>query len=204
MIPHVIARLSAVLHGLTLLAVASCESTDRRLAEFAQRAHEQQAQQNQRLAEQSSAVVKQSQEVAAAAHDLVEHDAVARRELLEAQQHWQQQTHVERADLDRQRREVDNERKLAAQAVIRDPVIGQAIVTVGLALAALLPLVLTAYALRRLPERSASEELFDDLLLDEWTGTNPAAPRGVCFDDSGPSPRLGRAEGPSFDSDVAG
>jgi hypothetical protein len=179
MVPHVLARLAASLPAMTLVAIISCESTDRRLAEFAQRATEQQARQNERLAEQSTSIVKQSQEVAAAAHDLVEQDAAARRELLQAHDQWRQQTSAEQANLDQQRRQIDSERKAAAQAAVRDPIVGQAIITVGLALAALLPLVLTAYALCRMPERGVSDRLLDDLLMEELS----SAAVGDCTSD---------------------
>ena len=47
--PQTIAvRAAAVLKMLTLVLVASCESQDRRLAEYAHRAAEQQARQNER------------------------------------------------------------------------------------------------------------------------------------------------------------
>ena len=46
---------------------------------------------NQQQARQSEQVARQSREIASAAHDLVEQDAAARRELLEAQARHQEQ-----------------------------------------------------------------------------------------------------------------
>jgi cell division protein ZapA (FtsZ GTPase activity inhibitor) len=68
----------------TLMVMAGCESHDRRLADYAQRASEQQARQNERMAKQSETVTRQSQELVSAAHELVEQDAAARRELIQA------------------------------------------------------------------------------------------------------------------------
>lgn len=175
MVPNA-ARINGMLAGLILFAVTSCESTDRRLTDFAERAHEQQARQNENWAEQSRAMAQQSHEVAAAARELVEQDAMARRDLLDAHQQLQQQAHGERVDLDRQRREIDHDRKAAAQSAVRDSVIGQAILTVGLALAALVPLVVTTYALRQLPGNFASDQLLADLLADATWPNRDATP----------------------------
>jgi hypothetical protein len=212
MVPNVPARMNTLLQGLIVLGATSCESTDHRLAEFAQRTNEQQVRQNERLAEQATVMVQQSQEVTQAAHDLVQQDAAARRELLEAHQQFQQQTHAQRAGLDRersdiqrelsnlehQRGEIDRERK----AAVSDPVIGQAIVTVGLALAALVPLVLTALALRKLPDRSAGELLLDDFLLDQWSAAGDPA-KDAAVTQAGCAPRLASADSLPVDGDTA-
>jgi hypothetical protein len=159
-------KTAAILKGLTLTLIASCDSQDRRIAEYAQRAAEQQARQNERMVQQSEAITKQSQEVTSAAHKLVEQDASARRDLIQAQDKLQEQYHAERLNLDRQRQQLDTERKAAAQAAVRDPVIAQAIITAGLFLAALLPMIVTLYALRRLPEQRPVDELLGDPLID--------------------------------------
>jgi hypothetical protein len=164
-----IVQLIAIVPGLTMLAVTSCESTDHRLTEFVQRSSDQQSRQNERLAEQSTAIAKQSQEVAATAHDLVQQDAAARRDMLQAQDQWQRQISSERSDLDLQRRELDGERKEAARAAVRDPVIGQAMITAATMLAALLPLLIAAYAFHRLPENGVSDQLLADAVIAEWT-----------------------------------
>lgn len=189
----------ALLTSLTAIVTTGCESQDRRLAQYAQRATEQQARQNERIAEQSEAVARQSQEVAAAAHKLVEQDAAARRDLIQAQEKLQHDNRSERSSLDNQRQQLVEERKAAAQAAVRDPVIAQAIITAGIFLAALLPLLVTLYALRRLPERHPTDELLDDALLqgliDESTGgridvlRQPLAQAGA--------PRLGGPEEPT-------
>src|SRR4051794_13559767 len=160
------AKSAARLTMVAVIVLASCESQDRRLAEFAQRATEQQARQNERMTQQSEAIAKQSQEVTETAHDLVEQDAAARRDLIQAQDKLQQQNHAERASIDDQRRQLDVERKVATQAAARDPVIAQAIISGALALAALLPVLVTLYALWRLPEQRPMDELLEITLLE--------------------------------------
>ncbi len=142
-----------------LITLAGCESSDQRLVDFAEEANQQQARQSEQVA-------RQSREIASAAHDLVEQDAVARRELLEAQARHQEQFREQQAAMDQQRQQLHAERREATQAAAREPVIAQAIVAGALILAALLPLLVTAYALRRLPETSAAEELLTEALLE--------------------------------------
>jgi hypothetical protein len=145
--------------------IASCESGDTQLAEFARQAAQQQAQQQERMAHQSEAIVKQSQEVTAAARELVQQDAVARRDLIEAQDKLQKQSHLERVSLDNQRQQLDAERKAAASAAVRDPIVARAIVSGGLILAALAPLLVTLYALKRLPEQRPMDDLLGETLI---------------------------------------
>src|SRR3954470_16830665 len=154
MLRNVLVRPLMMLTAITLTEMTGCASGDRRLAEYAQRATEQQARQNERIAQQSESVAQQSLELASATQKLVEQDAVARRELIQAQNQLHEQNHVERSALDRQREQIHAEQKSALAAAVRDPVIAQAIITSGLFLAALLPLLVTAYAIRRLPAAS--------------------------------------------------
>jgi hypothetical protein len=149
---------------LAAIAVPGCESADRRLAEFAERATQQQAQQNERIAEQSETVASQSHEMATAAHKLVEQDAAARREMIEAHGQLQQQVFQERSSVDRQREQLEIERRTVLTAAVREPVIAQAIIAGALILSALLPLLVTAYAIRRLPDQSPADELLADTL----------------------------------------
>ena len=132
-------------------------------------------------AEQATAIVQQSHEVTQAANEWVQQDAAARRELLQAQQELQQSARAERTDLDRERREIDQQRAAAAEAAIREPVIGQAILTVGLALAALVPFVLTALALRQLPARSDEALLLDEFLIHPWVAGNQSDGEAVAL-----------------------
>jgi hypothetical protein len=159
----------------TLMVMAGCESQDRRLADYAQRATEQQARQNERMAQQSETVTRQSQELVSAAHDLVEQDAAARRELIRAQENLQQKIHEERTGVDRQREQLEVERKSAAKAAIREPLIAQSIFTIGIIVAALLPLLVTALALWRLSDQTPADELLSDGLLEGLVVGLPAS-----------------------------
>lgn len=152
---------------VTLIVTNGCESRDQRLADFAGQALDQQARQNEEMARQSEQVAQQSTELAQAAHKLVEQDAQARRELIQAQTVLQSQFHEERTGLDAQRQVLHAEQKAIAASAIREPVIAQAILVVGLLLATLLPLLVTAYALYRLPDLSSQESLLSNTLLEE-------------------------------------
>jgi hypothetical protein len=156
-----------------VIGMTSCESPDQRHLELVQRLAEQEARQSERFVQQAQTVVQQSQEVTAAAHDLVEQDAAARRELIQAQDKLHQQHHSERIALNEQRQKLDAERKAAAQAAVRDPVIANAIITCGLVMAALLPLLVTLYALMRLPEQRPMDELLVDPLIEELVVGGP-------------------------------
>ncbi|MCI0366363.1 MAG: hypothetical protein L0219_21080 [Phycisphaerales bacterium] len=143
-----------------LIALAGCETSDQQLVDFAEEANQQQARQSEQVA-------RQSREIASAAHNLIEQDAAARRELLEAQARHQEQFREQQVIMDQQRQQLHAERREAAQAAVREPVIAQALIAAALILAALLPLLVTAYALRRLPETGATEELLADALLED-------------------------------------
>jgi len=161
------ARDPALLLTLAAIGMLGCETADHRLVEYAQRATEQQVRQNERIAQQSETVAHQSLELASATHQLVEQDAAARRELIRAQNQLQQQNQVERSALNRQREKLAAEEKTALAAATRDPVIAQAIITAGLFLASLLPLLVTVYALRRLPVQAPLDEVLTESLLDQ-------------------------------------
>jgi hypothetical protein len=147
-----------------------CSSENERLAEFAQQATEQQARQNEEMARQSRQVAEQGHELAKTAQSLVEQDAAARREMIQAHSELQSDLQEERTKLDTQRQELHVERQEVAKASIRDPVIAQAILATGLVLAALLPLVVTAYALRRLPDPEPTGTFLADTLIENLDG----------------------------------
>jgi hypothetical protein len=155
-----------------LIALAGCDPPDQRMVDFAKEANQQQARQSEQVA-------RQSREIASAAHDLVEQDAAARRELLETQARHQEQFREQQEVIDQQRAQLHAERRDSAQAAVRDPVIAQAVIAMASILAALLPLLITVYALRRLPETGAAEELLMDALLEDLAalpGALSAAP----------------------------
>lgn len=165
------ARLLISLLSLTL--IASCESPDRGLADYAQRATGQQARQNEHIARQSEAVARQSHEVVTAAEKLVEQDAAARRELIAAQDKLQERNQTAQLALDRQRAEVQAQQDAARQAEVREPVFAEAIITGAMILAALLPLLVTAYALSRFPQQEEAADLLTSALLEDMMAAPP-------------------------------
>jgi len=169
-----------------LIVLAGCDPPDQRLVDFAEQANQQQARQSEQVA-------RQSREIASAAHELVEQDAAARRELLEAQARNQEQFREQQVAFEQQRQQIHEERREAAQAAAREPVIAQALIAVGLILAALLPLLVTAYALRRLPETGAAEELLTDALLEDLAAL-PSAPTPALP----PEPRITESSRPGL------
>ena len=171
--------------SLMTSAVIGCDSGNDHL-EYSQQAMERQARQNEAMSQQSQQVVSQSRELAEAAHDLVEQDAASRRELIQAQAQVQSQIDKARRRIDQQHRELDSEQREMARARVYEPVIAQAIITGALFLAALFPLIVTAYALRQVPAVSGSdEELLTHLLLQELAGQVP-----VRDDRNSPAPSL--------------
>ncbi len=182
----------SILLVLLVTLTIGCESRDERLAEFAERS-------SARQARQSEAMAEQSEELAAAAHQLVEQDAAARRELIQAHDQAQQQLAKRQADLDQQRLKLHAERQAAAQDAVRAPVIAEALIVVGLIVATLLPLLVTAYALYRLPETGPSDALLSSALLEDLAAPPVGAPhpqRPPAMPPGTPAPRLPGQEQP--------
>jgi hypothetical protein len=166
-----------------------CESNDERLAGFAEQAVQQQAHQNTEIARQSHEVASHSRELAEAAPALVEQDAASRRALIDSQAQFQTHVERERSRLDEQQEQLRTEQKSLASARIREPIVAQAILVSGVVLAALLPLIVTAYALTRLPATAASdEELLSDALLEELAAQPPVPRNGAAQAPTLPSP----------------
>jgi len=156
----------ATLTGMILL-IAGCDSArEDRYERLVQQALRDQTEQNKRLGEQS-------QQVAEASRRLVEGDAEARTELLEAQKLLTSELHSERANLDRQKEDLERERQSIAAARQRDPIIAQAITALGLTLACLLPLVLAAYIVWAATNNQDSEHSLGELLVMELASEDP-------------------------------
>jgi hypothetical protein len=158
---------------LTLTLIGCRSAQDERLADFARQAAEQQTRQNERMAQQSQAVVQQSQRLTEAAQELVERDAEARRELVEAQHQLHSGIASERVSVDRQREDLETERREMAAQRGRDPIIAAALEGLGVLLACLLPLVICFYVLRHLGGEPAGEEALGELLVSELTAERP-------------------------------
>jgi hypothetical protein len=152
---------------MTLMMMAGCtDSADERFRQLAEQSLYEQAEQNKRLAEQSK-------QIAEASRRLVEGDAAARKDLLEAQKHLSSELHDERAGLDRQREEMEQERRNIATQRHRDPIIAQTIGTVGLTLTCLLPLLLAGYVIYALNRSGDENDALSELLIMEMTADQP-------------------------------
>lgn len=124
---------------MVLLLAAGCsDSPDERLAELAEQSLRQQASQNERLAEQSK-------QIAEASRHLVKNDSEARKEMIAAHATLQKELQAERANINQQLSNIEDERRDIAQQRGRDPIIAQTIGAVGLTLGCLLPLLLAGY-----------------------------------------------------------
>ena len=157
----------AVMLMMTLLLITGCaDSRDERFRQLAQQALHEQSEQNKRLAEQS-------RQIAEASRRLVEGDAAARKDLLAAHKQLMSELHSERANLDRQHEEMEQERRNIAARCHRDPVIAQAIGAVGLTLACLLPLLLAAYVIRAVSQNADDSAALSELLVMEITAERP-------------------------------
>lgn len=153
---------------ITPLIAIGCGSSDERLADYAQRSVQQQAQQNEHMARQTETVAKQSQTLAETAHKMVEADARARQELIAAQRELNGELQDERGSLDQQRLDMEQERRQIADTRNRDPIVAAAIQTTGLVIACLLPLLVCAYALRQLSRSHQDEgDGLSELLVQE-------------------------------------
>ena len=157
---------AAMLLMTLLLAVGCADSGDERFRQLAQQALHEQSEQNKRLAEQS-------RQIAEASRRLVEGDAAARKDLLAAHKQLMSELHSERANLDRQHEEMEQERRNIAARCHRDPVIAQAIGAVGLTLACLLPLLLAAYVIRAVSQNADDSAALSELLVMEITAERP-------------------------------
>ena len=189
---------AAMLLMTTLLLATGCgDSRDERYRRLAEHALDEQAQQNKRLAEQSKQIVDASKR-------LIEGDAEARRDLLAAQKQLSSELHSERAGIDRQREEMEQERRNIATQRHRDPVIAQAINAFGLTLACLLPLLLAAYVIRAVNQDGDDSAELGKLLVMEITAEQPLLlpvfPRPVAAIEHTPLAEDGTTEGAAASS----
>lgn len=151
----------------TLLLAAGCaDSPDEDFRQLARQTLHEQSAQNNRLAEQTRQIAEASQQ-------LVEGDAQARRELLEAQRQLTSELHAERASLNRQHDELEQERRDIAVQRQRDPVMAQAIGAVGVTLSCLLPLLLAGYIIYSLNHGGDNDDALSELLVMEIASGEP-------------------------------
>ncbi len=161
---------------LMLLTAAGCskpDMRDQRLAEFAKQSMEQQAKQNDRIAEQSKAVVEESQRLAEATKELVAHDAQARQELIAAQEKLTTQLDQQRATIDAGRDQLEQDRREIAEQRFRDPILAAAVQNVGLIIACSLPLIVCVFVIRRMSSSEPDDAAVAELLVHELTSDRP-------------------------------
>ena len=170
-----------VLAHLTVATVwittSGCDKNgDQRLVEMAE-------QNVARQQEQTRRVTELQREIAQGARQLVEADAKARSELVSLQRDVQ----AERAEVGRQRDELESERLQLARQRRLDPIIAATITQCGLMLAAISPLFL-CWRLLCEASVSTSDEEIARVLLDDLTSTSPRL-----FANHG-TPRVGLAD----------
>jgi hypothetical protein len=159
---------------LMLGVVGGCgRSADERLAEFAQQSMAEQRKQNDRIADQSQAVVEESHQLAETAKELVEHDAEARRELIVAQQELTSQLNEQQSGIHTGHQQLEHDRREIAEQRHRDPIIAAVIQDFGLFIACLLPLVVAVFVIRQMQSQEPDHAAVAELLVLELTADEP-------------------------------
>jgi len=170
------------------------------LADFARNSVDQQAKQNQAMARQSQTVAEESRKLAEAAQQLVQSDAKARAEMIAAQERLTGQLDQQRAAVDTGRDQLEQERKQIAADRHRDPIVAARFQTVGLILAALLPLVVCIYVIRQMCRTEPDDRAVAELLVTELTADRPVLLPAPTLR---PVPALEHHAGPCLPEDTA-
>lgn len=172
---------------MALLLAAGCGPTEsERLARMAESSTEQQADQNQTMAQLHQQVAESHQrlvetegdtreQVLEMQRELIEHAAAAREARHALLQQHQQTTAEARSRLDRRQEALDRRQRELADRQQRAPLVAAAITSLGVTLACLLPLLLAAYLLRTLAQRDSGEAELTDLLTQELLADRPAS-----------------------------
>jgi hypothetical protein len=167
-------RVTMCLALLVLGVVGGCgRAPDERLAEFAQQSMTEQRKQNDRIADQSQAVVAESHQLAETAKELVEHDAEARRELIAAQQELTSQLNGQQSAIHTGHQQLEQDRREIAEQRHRDPIIAAVIQNIGLTLACLLPLLVAVFVIRQMQSQEPDHAAVAELLILEMTADEP-------------------------------
>ncbi|MBL6706200.1 MAG: hypothetical protein ISQ06_08815 [Planctomycetaceae bacterium] len=159
---------------LLLATIGGCSrSPDERLADFAQQTMTEQIKQNDRMAEQSQAVVAESHQLAETAKELVARDAEARRELIAAQQELTTQLNGQQSAIYTGHEQLEQDRREIAEQRHRDPIIAAVIQDFGLVIACLLPLVVAVFVIRQMQSQEPDHAAVAELLVLELTADEP-------------------------------
>jgi hypothetical protein len=187
---------------ILLLIVTGCSPSDERLVELGQQSADRQAEQNRTIADQSRQVTETTRqfvessgdartdmielqrelveaeaearsELIQVQQDLVDRDAQCRRELNALQHKSQSAILAERQSIDRQREDLEADRRNIADKRHRAPIVAAAISQIGLVLACLLPLGLCGYLLYVLRHTGDDDAAVTELLIEEIVADKP-------------------------------
>ena len=160
--------------ALISLGVVGCgKAPDERLAEFAEQSMVEQRKQNDRMADQSLAVVEESHQLAEAAKVLVERDAEARREMIAAQTEMTTQLNEQQSVIYTGHEQLEQDRRQIAAQRHREPIIAAVIQNFGLIVASLLPLVVAVFVIRQMQSQEPDHAAVAELLVLELTSQQP-------------------------------
>lgn len=159
---------------LVLAAIAGCgKSPDERLAEFAQQTMTEQVKQNDRMADQSQAVVEESHQLAEAAKEFVKRDAEARRELIAAKHELTSQLNEQQSAIYKGHDRLEQDRREIADQRHRDPIVAAVIQNFGMVIACLLPLFVSLFVIRQMQSQEPDHAAVAELLTLELTSEQP-------------------------------
>ena len=172
---------------MIVLVVASsgCEDDDERVAKIAQTANQQQVVQNAAMAENTRVVAEGSKR-------LVEAETQSRQELVALQRDLR----GDQAEIGRQRDALEHERQQQEATRRRDSLLAPALVTLGLLVACIAPLIVAGFALVGLyiePSREETEVVLTELWLELQQPVSDNRPR-VAQDEASSLPLLAEAE----------
>ena len=170
---------------MLLVIIAGCgdapDMRDQRLAEFARDTMQEQRLQNERMADQSGAVVEESRQLAETAKVLVEHDAQSRREIIAAQTELTSQLHQQQAAVAAGRDRLEQDRQQIAEGRYWDPIIALTLESTGLAIACLLPLVICFLVIRQMHTQEPDHAAVAELLIQEFSSDEPLLLTGASW-----------------------
>ncbi|MEQ8851746.1 hypothetical protein [Gimesia sp.] len=154
--------------------IAGCSRAPaEQLAEFAQQTMTEQGRQNQRMADQSEAIVEESHQLAEAAKELVERDAEARRDLISAQQELTSQLNEQQSAIYTGHDQLEQDRREIAEQRNRDPIIATVIQNIGLVIACLLPLLVAVQVIWQMQSQEPDHAAVAELLTLDLTSDEP-------------------------------
>lgn len=160
------------------LIIAGCNDTptqkDKRLEEFARHSMAEQSRQNEVVANQATAVVQSSHEIANSANNLVQQDARARHEMIQAYRDLAGDLNRQQTAMDEARNEIEKDRRELARLRHRDPILVASIQSFGLLLASLMPLGMAAFVVYQMNHHEPEHAAVAELLIHDLGSDQPA------------------------------